>query len=436
MEMIRNNRIGHSHIDCATFNEANLHQWCHLMNGAFFRLIDWLNLENLGELLSYIRDREIKANGTFSEADIRCMTFHATHYSDRQVLNFQINPVKHVICILHTEIISRLLLRCKTERRLSQFVRSSLLLTLAGININVDVPLAITDSFDFIDKHFYLDMLIQRLHKPIQNLLTFRTIQDKISRATKNNLLFGIAHYVYPYHWQFWKNQVDENKKVKVTFGIHPHVAARGISNRQQQQLSQYIHNNNQCIAVGETGLNFTTECYCVKKGRHCHSPQNCMERIRANQEEAFLIHLKIAARENLPVVLHCRDNGNGSAAARVLQIILHHGYSNLAFHRHCFFGNVEELDEWKRLPRIKFGVTGKIVNLQDVKANNVAARIPDHQLLLETDAPYLSPVPGAKINHPWNLIDIAEFMSKLRNTPLPFLIEMTNKNAREFYRL
>jgi len=80
--------------------------------------------------------------------------------------------------------------------------------------------------------------------------------------------------------------------------------------------------------------------------------------------------------------------------------------------------------------------VTGKIINLQDVKANNMAARIPEHQLVLETNAPYLSPVPGAKINHPWNLIDIAEFMSKLRNTPLPFLIEMTNKNAREFYRL
>ena len=225
------------------------------MNGAFFLLIDWLNLENLDELLSYVRDREIKANGTFSEADIRCMTFYATHYSDRQVLNFQINPVNpvnHVICILHTEIISRLLF--------CQFVKSSLLLTSAGMNINVDVPLAITDSFDFIDTHFHLDMLIQRLHKPTQNLLTFRTIQDKISPATKNNLLFGIANYVYPYHWQFWKNQVDENKKVKVTFGIHPHVAARGTSNRQQQQLSQYIHNNNQCIAVGETGLNFTTE--------------------------------------------------------------------------------------------------------------------------------------------------------------------------------
>jgi len=46
-----------------------------------------------------------------------------------------------------------------------------------------------------------------------------------------------------------------------------------------------------------------------------------------------FLLHLEIAARENLPVNLHCRDEGDGFAAARVLQLIFQHSYSNLAFH-------------------------------------------------------------------------------------------------------
>jgi len=84
------------------------------MNGAFYLLIDWLNLENLEDLLNYVRDREIQARGTFSKADIRCMT----------------------------------LLRSRTERK-----TSSRLLTSAGII--VDVSLAITDSFHFIDTHFH-----------------------------------------------------------------------------------------------------------------------------------------------------------------------------------------------------------------------------------------------------------------------------------------
>lgn len=432
--LIYKHSIGHSHIDLDTFNEANLHKWCYLMNGAFYLLIHWLNLENLDDLLTYVRERKIQARGTFSEADIRCMTFYTKHYSDQQVQRFQINPVNHVICIMHTEIISRLLIRIKTDRRLQHFTKSHRQLTSSGMNINAEIPLTITESFEFIDTHFHLDSLAQKLHRPTSSPFTFQSIQDLIAPNCKNQLLYGIANYVYPYHWQSWQEQVD-NDKIRTTFGIHPHIAARGTTKRQQQQLEKYIKTE-KCIAIGETGLDYTTICGCIKDGNQCQSPQTCFERIKANQEDALLFHLQLASQNNLPVVLHCRDQGDGSAATRTLEIIMQNGFTHLKFHRHCFCGTLDELDAWKKLPQIVFGITGKTSTSEDLQIHNAAARIPDNQLILETDAPYLPPFTGCKINHPWNLIDIAIFLAKLRNSPLPFLIDLTNTNSRNFYRL
>ena len=96
------------------------------------------------------------------------------------------------------------------------------------------------------------------------------------------------------------------------------------------------------CLAIDETGLDYTSNCECIKQGRNCHSTVQCKERNQANQEEAFLNLLQLAARFDKPVVLHCRDHGDGTAAARVLQLI-QHNFTNLKFHRHCFSGILKE---------------------------------------------------------------------------------------------
>ncbi|XP_062614999.1 3'-5' ssDNA/RNA exonuclease TatD-like [Saccostrea cucullata] len=102
------------------------------------------------------------------------------------------------------------------------------------------------------------------------------------------------------------------------------------------------------------------------------------------------------------------------------------------AFHRHCFTGSVEELRQWEmELPAVKFGVT-----MRSAQDPNLVARIPVERLLLETDAPYLLPAPGCKMNHPWNLASLAAQVASIRNTPVSFILETCNNNARQFYRL
>ena len=138
------------------------------------------------------------------------------------------------------------------------------------------------------------------------------------------------------------------------------------------------------CVAVGETGLDYISNCECIKQGRTCQSIDQCKQRNQANQEEAFLSHMQLAARFDKPVVLHCRDHGNGTAAARVFQLIHQHNFTNLKFHRHCFSGTLKELEDWRILPRIVFGITFGLRADYNI-LENLIPKIPDNHLILGT---------------------------------------------------
>jgi TatD DNase family protein len=289
------------------------------------------------------------------------------------------------------------------------------------------------ELFEFIDTHFHLDVLIRRL-KTICKELNCDEVEGMLGPFHQHYLLFGIANYVYPSSWQCWREQVNGNSRIRLTFGIHPHMTVSGVSSRMWRDLHQLIQEPI-CVAVGETGLDCTSDCECVKQGRTCHSIVQCKERNQANQEEAFLNHLQLAARFDKPVVLHCRDHGDGTAAARVLQRIHQHYFTNLKFHRHCFSRTLKELENWRLLPRVVFGITFGLRADYNI-LENLIPKIPDNQLLLETDSPYLPPENDMRINHPWTVMYTAKFVAKLRNIPLSFLMTIVNQNTINFYRL
>ena len=163
-----------------------------------------------------------------------------------------------------------------------------------------------------------------------------------------------------------------------------------------------------------ERELDYTTKCSCYP----CQTPDQCRRRIRSNQEEVFIKLLLVGKTKSLPAIIHCRDTGDGAVAARALELITQLGCRDMRFHRHCFNGDLLELQQWKTLPNIVFGVTWKSVR----ENPDVIPRINLDQLVLETDSLYLSPYSCCPTNHPWNLPAVAIEMARLRNVPLSVL--------------
>jgi TatD DNase family protein len=194
--------------------------------------------------------------------------------------------------------------------------------------------------------------------------------------------------------------------------GVHPH-EAKIATDDMAGQLEQ-LAGQPKVVAIGETGLDYHYE----------FSPRDVQQRVFASQ-------LEVAARVGLPVVVHCRD-----AFADALAIL--DGQGGLpAVVFHCFAGTVDEartvLDRGWMISLTGIVTFGSAGDLREV-----ARLVPDDRLMVETDSPYLSPVPVRSVrpNEPWHVCYIARFLAALRGASAEALAAMTTANARRVFRL
>lgn len=364
----------------SVFNEENLHQWCQLINGCLHLLCSWFECDGLEGLLQYVIGRRlfVGIRSTFSEQETQLLTFYATNYSPEDNYNLCVNPPNHVVCLTNWEIMATLLRRLGPAYQ-ETFLNHRECLTYEGNAIAgpVDKPY---EPFLFVDSHFHLDLILQRMR--YRNFLHLESI---VSPHSDPGFYYGVANYVFPNQWNKWAAQVGAASRVYVSFGIHPHVAAAGVSSAQMGDL-QVLTCNYRCVALGETGFDFTTRCSCVK----CRTPEACRLRMTTNQKEVFVETLQLARTRSLPVIIHCRDHGDGSAAASALTVI-QDGFSDLQYHRHCFMGGLEELLAWQSLPHVVFGVTGAFMRCHP-NSQTIIPRIPAHQLVFESHSCRLFP--------------------------------------------
>ena len=199
---------------------------------------------------------------------------------------------------------------------------------------------------------------------------------------------------------------------VHVVCGIHPHQAGK-IAAGWDGALLALAHRDD-VHAVGEMGLDY-----------HYDFSD------RASQQRVFARQLDIAAEVQKPVVIHCRE-----AHADVLNAIAGcQGIPNVVFH--CFTGSEAEADEilqrgyW-------ISLTGVVTFKRSDELRRVAARIPEDRLMIETDAPYLSPEPvrAARPNEPSYLPHTARCIAAARGISLQELVAVTESNTRRFFGL
>lgn len=199
-----------------------------------------------------------------------------------------------------------------------------------------------------------------------------------------------------------------EHEDVVCSVGVHPLDLDAGVA-----EVDALIEMARQpkVVALGETGLDY-----------HYSSKTKLL------QQQSFVSHLQAAARAALPVIVHTRD-----ARQDTLTLIREHGSREHAGVLHCF---TESWDMAKAALDLNYYISfSGIVTFKNAgELREVARKVPLDRLLVETDSPYLAPIPyRGKPNIPAYVREVAEFVADLRGLSLDKLAEITTDN---FYRL
>lgn len=194
------------------------------------------------------------------------------------------------------------------------------------------------------------------------------------------------------------------------TAGIHPHEAERHV--RGFDRVRELVETEDRVVAVGETGLDYHYD--------------NAPRRI---QRESFERHVELAAGSGKPVVVHSRDADADTIA------VIRAAEGAVAGVLHCFAG-APALFEAGVAAGWYVSFSG-LITFRSYATKDLVAATPPDRLLIETDAPYLAPVPHrGRRNEPAYVVDVARAAAELLDEPVEAVAERTTRNALTFYRL
>ena len=195
--------------------------------------------------------------------------------------------------------------------------------------------------------------------------------------------------------------------------GFHPHEAEKVSEDDLIAMAELWDHPH--VVAVGEIGLDY----------HHNFAD-------RAMQRSIFVRQLELASSRSRPLIIHCRE-----AFDDTIPILLDKGFEGRPVVFHCFTGTSSEAllvaeHGW----RISF--TGIVTFPKSTWLHRIAKIYPNDALMIETDSPFLSPVPirGKQPNEPASLLHTARFLAELRGTSIEELTEQTARNTRQFFGL
>jgi TatD DNase family protein len=195
---------------------------------------------------------------------------------------------------------------------------------------------------------------------------------------------------------------------VYAAIGVHPH-DAKDFSDKIYSDLVSRAKGS-KVVAIGETGLDY----------HYDHSPRDV-------QKDVFRKHLRLAKETGLPVIVHCRE-----AKEDTIAILIDSGISRGVMH--CFSGDVDMAEQVMSMG-FSISLAGPVTFKKSAVLREIARFIPDDHLLIETDAPYLSPVPRrGKRNEPSYLEYTARFIADLREVSLDDLARITTLNAKRLF--
>jgi len=214
-----------------------------------------------------------------------------------------------------------------------------------------------------------------------------------------------------PADWQTAVEVAKSHPGVAAVLGLHPH-EAKSLCEEHIARLKNLLHNE-RAVALGEVGLDY-----------HYNFSEPAVQR------QAFEEQLKIAVETNLPAVIHCRE-----AFEDAMSILDEFRGRLKAVIFHCFSGSVDEAR--KVLNRGYYiSLAGIVTFRSSAELKEVATFVPDDRLLLETDAPYLTPEPIRKVrpNEPAHLVHTARCVAELRKVDMQKLCDICERNVEAVF--
>ena len=251
-----------------------------------------------------------------------------------------------------------------------------------------------------IDSHCHLDHepLISDLENVIQRskdvgiekLLTISTSIESFSRV---------------------KELVHKDEIIYGTIGIHPHETNKEIVN--SEFIEKSLKENDKIIGIGETGLDFF----------YNNSDKD-------KQIDSFKIHIDAAIKTNVPLIIHSRE-----AEEETFDILNDYKDQNLKILMHCFTGSKKFAK--KLLDFNTFFSASGIITFKNAKElQDTFKFLPSDKILIETDSPFLAPVPNrGKKNEPSFINFTAAKLAEIRNIDKSELIKLTTNNFNKLFQ-
>jgi TatD DNase family protein len=206
---------------------------------------------------------------------------------------------------------------------------------------------------------------------------------------------------------------------IYATLGIHPHEAR--LADEAAYQNMERLAGHPKVIAWGEIGLDYFYD----------HSPRDV-------QKEVFTRQMELAAAAKLPIVIHCRpSDGSENAWDDCFELLLEHWSARgLGGILHCFTGTWPQA---KRALDMDFMISfaGNVTFPKAQQIRDAALQVPVNRLLIETDSPFLAPVPHrGKRNEPAFVKETARKLGELRGLTDQEVGQQTTRNFYNFFKL
>eukprot|EP01105_Mastigella_eilhardi_P009261 TRINITY_DN2197_c0_g1_i3.p1 TRINITY_DN2197_c0_g1~~TRINITY_DN2197_c0_g1_i3.p1 ORF type:complete len:321 (+),score=68.13 TRINITY_DN2197_c0_g1_i3:28-963(+) len=266
----------------------------------------------------------------------------------------------------------------------------------------------------FCDAHCHLDMVLEALKIPVESLA------ERIEAGTLFGPSFKYAINVccFPRSLRAFE-EMQQNPalagSIYTTYGCHPHAASE-YDDTLEQAIVQHVSTEASTVAWGECGLDFFKS----------FSPPEVQKEVFARQ-----LRMLVQTQTRKPLVLHTRD-----ADEATLRILSEGLPSDYPIHLHCYTGAAPyAITMLDRFPQLKIGFTGMITFKNASKTREAVAVVPMDRLLLETDGPFMAPLPfrGATA-HPGHIPLVAAEVARVKGVTQREVIEAAGRNTAQLY--